>query len=504
MYDLILKNGLIVDGSGSAPYIGDVAIRDGKIAAVGGVITDAKECIDASGLAVTPGFIDSHSHSDGSILRFPQQKEKLEQGITTAVAGQCGSSPAPSTKTGTLRTFGDFFAEASAVPLGCNQIVYVGHGAIRKSVMGNVDAVPTAEQLEQMKALLRDAMEHGALGLSFGLMYNPGCYSKTDELVELAKVVAEYDGIISSHIRNEGDFVEEALEEFLHVLRQAKVRGVYSHHKACGKRNHGKVHKTMAMLEKAREEGIAVWCDAYPYIASSTSLAASFVDKAYRSGKPEEMVAALSDPEIRKQLIGAIHDRWGEDLSWVLVTNCPGVSEYNGYDVGQIAQMRGTTHADAALDLVRLSPQKNSGCFFSMSEEDMKFVLAHPVTMVCTDSGVSSGLNICHPRLRGSFPRALGRYAREAGITSLEEMIRKMTSLPASVYRIAGKGLLKIGMDADICVFDPKTIRDNAEFMKPLLPNAGLSYVFVGGKLAVRDGEVTGEHAGRLLPATKG
>ena len=504
MYDLIIRNGLVVDGSGSAPYIGDVAIRDGKIAAVGGVITDAKECIDASGLAVTPGFIDSHSHSDGSMLRFPQQKEKLEQGITTAVAGQCGSSPAPSTKTGTLRTFGDFFAEASAVPLGCNQIVYVGHGAIRKSVMGNVDAVPTAEQLEQMKALLRDAMEHGALGLSFGLMYNPGCYSKTDELVELAKVVAEYDGIISSHIRNEGDFVEEALEEFLHVLRQAKVRGVYSHHKACGKRNHGKVHKTMAMLEKAREEGIAVWCDAYPYIASSTSLAASFVDKIYRAGKPEDMAAALADPVIRQQQLRAIGERWGDDLSWVLVTNCPKASEYNGYDLGQIAKMRGTTHAEAALDLVQLSPEKNSGCFFSVAHEDMKFVLSHPLTMICTDSGVSSGLRMFHPRLRGSFPRALGKYVREEGIVSLEEMIRKMTSLPASVYRLANKGVLRVGADADICVFDPKIIRDTAEFMKPSLPNVGLSYVFVGGKLAVRDGEVTGEHAGRLLPATKG
>ena len=501
MYDLILKNGLIVDGTGNAPYIGNVAVKDGKIAAVGGVIDDAKECIDATGLAITPGFIDSHSHSDGGLFRFPQQKEKLEQGITTAVAGQCGTSPAPSMKTGQLYSFGDYMTDVSALELGCNQIVYVGHGSIRRAVMGNVDAEPTAEQMEQMKALLRDAMEHGALGLSFGLMYSPGCFSKTDELIELAKVVAEYDGIVSSHIRNEGDFVEEALAEFLQVLRESKARGVYSHHKACGKKNHGKVRNTMAMLERAREEGIAVWCDAYPYIASSTTLAAAFVDKTYRSGTTEDMAAALSDPEIRAKQINAIHNRWGEDLSWVLVTNCAKVPEYNGYDIGQIAKMRGTSHAEAALDVIRLSPQKNSGCFFSMSEEDMKFVLGHPLTMVCTDSGVSSGLSICHPRLRGSFPRALGRYVREAGIVPLEEMIRKMTALPASVYRIAGKGLLKVGMDADICVIDPKTIFDNAEFMNPMLPNDGLSYVFVGGKLAVRDGQVTGELAGRMIRA---
>lgn len=501
MYDLILKNGLIVDGSGEIPYVGDVAIEDGRIVGVGGKMSGAKECIDVSGLAVTPGFIDSHSHSDGSLLRFPGQKEKLEQGITTAVAGQCGSSPAPKMVGGQLRSFGQFFHEVSAKPIGCNQAVYVGHGTIRRAVMGNVDAAPNAEQLEQMKALLREAMDNGALGLSFGLMYNPGCYSKTDELVELAKVVAEYDGIVSSHIRNEGDFVEEALEEFLHILREAKVRGVYSHHKACGKKNHGKVHKTMAMLERARDEGVAVWCDAYPYIASSTSLAAAFVEKAHREGSPEDLAAALSDTDIRAAQIAFIHKRYGEDLSWVLVTNCAKAPEYNGYDLGRIAAMRGTTHAEAALDLVQLSPQKNAACFFSMSHEDMKFVLAHPITMICTDSGVSSALKNFHPRLRGSFPRVLGRYVREEQLLPLEEMIRKMTSLPASVYRLAGKGCLRVGADADICVFDPKTICDTADFMQPALPNVGLSYVFVGGKLAVRDGAVTSECAGQMLCA---
>lgn len=504
MYDYIIRNGLVIDGSGATPFCADVAIKDGKIAFVGHIADTDGVAFDATGLAVTPGFIDSHSHSDGTLLRFPGQKEKLEQGITTAVAGQCGTSPAPKKVDGQLRSFGDFFQETSAMALGCNHIAYVGHGAIRRAVMGNVDAEPTAQQMEQMKALLRDAMEHGAIGLSFGLMYNPGCYSKTEELVELAKVVAEYDGVVSSHIRNEGDFVEEALEEFLHILREAKVRGVYSHHKACGKKNHGKVYKTMAMLERAREEGVAVWCDAYPYIASSTSLSASFVDKCYREGTPADMSAALSDPGIREKLIASIHDRFGEDLSWVLVTNCTGAPQYNGYDLGEIAAMRGTSHAEAALDLVRLSPEKNSGCFFSMSHDDMKFVLAHPITMVCTDSGVSTGQKMFHPRLRGSFPRALGRYAREEGIVTLQEMVRKMTSLPASVYRLSGKGLLREGMDADICVFDPEIIRDTAEYMTPSLPNEGLAYVFVGGKLAVRDGAVTGERAGRMLQPVSG
>ena len=501
MYDLIIRGGTVIDGTGAQPYPAELAVRDGKIAAIGCGLSGAKQVIDATGLVVTPGFIDSHSHSDGSLLRFPQQKEKLEQGITTAVAGQCGSSPAPSVKAGELHTFGEFIAEASAIPLGCNQTVYVGHGAIRKAVMGNVNADPTPEQLAQMKALLSEAMEHGALGLSFGLMYNPGCYSKTEELIALAKVVAQYDGVISAHIRNESDFVEEALEEFLFVLRQAKVRGVYSHHKACGKRNHGKVRKTMAMLERAREEGVAVWCDAYPYIASSTSLSASFVDKIYRTGKPGDMAAAVADPVIREKLLQATGQRWGDDLSWVLVTNCPGAAEYNGFDLGQIAKLRGTTHAEAALDLVQLSPEKNSACFFSMDHEDMQFVLSHPLTMICTDSGVSSGAKMFHPRLRGSFPRALGKYVREEGIVSLQEMIRKMTSLPASVYRLSGKGVLMVGADADICVFDPDIICDTAQFLKPALPNVGLSYVFVGGKLAVRDGEVTGALAGRMLRA---
>jgi len=503
MFDLILKNGMIVDGSGDAPFVGDVALKDGKIAAVGGSLTGAKECIDVSGLAVTPGFIDSHSHSDNAILAFPALKEKLEQGITTAVGGQCGSSPVPSNKGGALKTFGEFFAQASEKALGCSHLVYVGHGSIRRVVMGNVDAAPTPQQLEEMKSLVREAMEHGALGLSFGLMYNPGCYSKTDELIALAKVVAEYDGVLSAHIRNEGDFVEEALEEFLQVLRVSGVRGVYSHHKACGKKNHGKVHKTMAMLEKAREEGIKVWCDVYPYTASSTSLSASFVDKTYRAGKPEDMALALSDPAIRDSLIKAMHEKWGEDYSWVLVTNCAAVPEYNGHTIAEIAAMRTATHAEAALDVVRLSPAKNSGCFFSMSHEDMKFVLGHPLTMVCTDSSVAKKLSTFHPRLRGSFPRALGRYVREEKVVTLQEMVRKMTSLPASVYRIAGKGLLRKGMDGDICVFDPATICDTADYMNPSLPNVGLAYVFVGGKTAVRDGTATGVLAGRLLRAER-
>ena len=504
MYDLIIQNAMVIDGTGAEPFPADIAVQKGKIACIAPGLTGAKQVIDARGLVATPGFIDSHSHSDGKILSAPAQREKLEQGITTAVGGQCGSSPAPSKKEGDLVTFGQFFQRGSQLSLGCNHVVFVGHGAIRRAVMGNANEQPTPEQLEQMQALLRDAMEHGALGLSFGLIYNPGCYSKTEELVALARVVAEYDGMVSAHIRNEGDYVEEALEEFLRVLREAKVRGVYSHHKSCGKKNHGKVHTTMAMLEQAREEGVDVWCDAYPYTATSTSLTAAFVDKVYRTGKAEDMAAAVSDRQIREKLIASIHERWGDDLSWVLVTNCAGAPEYNGYDVGKIAAMRGTTHAEAALDLVRISPQKNAACFFSIAEEDMKFVIAHPLTMVCTDSGVAPVLKTFHPRLRGSFPRVLGRLVREEGVTSLPEMVRKMTSLPASVYGIAGKGILREGMDADICVFDAKTIRDTADYLNPTLPNVGLNYVFVGGVLAAQDGVATGDLAGRLLRAKEG
>lgn len=501
MYDLILKNGLILDGSGNAPFVGDVALKDGKIAAVGGSLPDAEEILDVSGLAVTPGFIDSHSHSDGALLKFPAMKEKLEQGITTCVGGQCGSSQAPKAVDGKIYTMGQFMQDTENSTFGCNHLLYVGHGTIRRAVMGNTNAQPTEAQLEEMKALVRDAMEHGALGLSYGLMYNPGCYSDTQELVELAKVVAEYDGVVSAHIRNEGDTVEEAFAEFLHVLRESGVRGIYSHHKACGKANHGKVHRTMAMLEQAVAEGVQVWSDAYPYIASSTSVISSFVDKKYRAGSPEDVVAALHDPAIRESQLKAIEGQWGNDLSWVLLTNCRKAPQFNGLTIGQVAELRGTTHAEAALDIVCMSPEKNSGCFFSMSEEDMCFVLAHERTMICTDSSVAGLLTIFHPRMRGSFPRVLGRYVRKKGLVTIQEMIRKMTSLPASVYRIPHKGRLEVGFDADICVFDPETICDTAEYTQPTLPNVGIQYVFVNGKLAVRDGAVTGTQVGRVLKA---
>lgn len=502
MFDLVIRGGTIIDGTGAEPYRADLAIKDGKIAAIGPALSGAKE-INALGLVVSPGFIDSHSHSDNALFSYPGVKEKLEQGITTCIAGQCGTSATPSVDGEGLHRPNEYYRKLDGLAFGTHHALYVGHGAIRRAVMGNENAAPTDIQLEQMKMLLREAMENGALGLSFGLMYNPGCYSETEELVELAKVVAEYDGVISAHIRNEGDLVEEALEEFLHVLRVSGVRGVYSHHKSCGKANHGKVHKTMAMLEKAVQEGIPIWCDVYPYTASSTSLSASFVDKVHRAGTPEDMSRALEDPEVRSRLLEGIRAKWGDDLSGVLVTNCGALPEYNGMTVAQIAALRGEPDGETALELVRLSPKKNSACFFSMAQEDMEFVLSHPRTMVCTDSSVAKNLTTFHPRLRGSFPRALGVYAREKKLVSLSEMIRKMTSLPASVYRLTGKGVLREGYDADICVFDPEKICATSDYHHPKAPNEGLSFVFVEGKLAARDGEATGICAGRFLHGKK-
>ena len=274
-YDLVVKNGRIIDGTGSPAYLADVAVKDGKIVRIGRGIESGEQEIDASGLVVTPGFIDSHSHSDSSVLTYPDQIEKIEQGITTSIGGQCGSSPAPldrdvsldsteqigeyGRKVEILRTMGTFLETAKNVPQGSNIAILVGHRALRKAVMGMENRAPSTEELEKMKAFLREGIEHGALGVSFGLIYPPSCYAETDELIALAKVVGEYHGLVVAHIRNEGSTLIQAVEEFIRVIRESGTRGVISHHKSSIKENWGKVKHTLRMIDEANEEGVEVY-----------------------------------------------------------------------------------------------------------------------------------------------------------------------------------------------------------------------------------------------------
>ena len=513
MYDLIIKNGKIIDGTGEQPYFADLAIKDGKIAHIAQNITGGKETIDATGLTVTPGFIDSHSHSDFSIFDFPDQVEKIEQGITTSIGGQCGLSIAPVSidhiayevasfgkSTEVYKTMGTFLDTARDVPLGSNLATFVGHAALRNAVIGPYNRAPSKDELEKMGTLLREGIAHGALGVSFGLIYPPSCYAQTDELIYLATVAAECGGMIAAHIRDEGDKLIEACEEFLNVIKASGARGVFSHHKAMDKANWGNVNITLGMIDQAIGEGCDIYCDVYPYTACHTSVSSKFIPKEYHSGGDLAIVKNLTDMETREKIKKENIEIFGtDDLSWVLITHCPPYPEYEGLRLNEIAKIHGKDVYDTIFDMLIQSPSGCGACFFLMCEEDVETVLSHPKAMICTDSDVRCSSEFYHPRLRGSFPRALGRYVRERGVVALPEMIRKMTSLPAAVYGLRTKGVLKEGFDADICIFDADKIIDRADYTSCHERAEGLNFVLVGGKVVVENAVFNGIRAGKVL-----
>ena len=493
MYDILIQNGRIVDGTGSPPMAAEVAVLDGKIVKIARKLTGAaKLTIDATGKVITPGFIDSHSHSDKQFFTCPAQTDKVEQGITTSIAGQCGGSVCG-------KDAAEFLDAARGAKLGANMALLIGHSTLRRAVMGTENRAPTQAELDSMKAMLRAAMEHGALGVSFGLIYAPGCFADTEELMEIARVAGEYQGIAAIHLRSESTELVRSLAEFITVVRRSGVRGVVSHHKAAGLReNWGKVHNTLSMIEAANREGLEIYMDVYPYIAASTNFSSVVIPQAWRAGGLETILKNLDDPEAVAAARKAYYAKY-PDLDWVMVTACPGAPEYSGLRVGQIAQLRGEDEFTAALAVVRLSQDKASACFFSMCEADVETVIADPRSMICTDSGIVLRGNNFHPRVRGSFPRALAKYVRERGVVTLQEMIRKMTAMPAAVYGLTSKGLVREGFDADLCIFDPETIEDRATFTSPALRCRGLSHVIVGGQLAAIDAVATGNLGGTML-----
>lgn len=514
MYDYIIQNGFLIDGTGAKPQRADLAVKDGKIARIAERIEAEGKVIDASGLCVTPGFIDSHSHSDSAMLLYPDQIEKVEQGITTAIAGQCGSTQAPIAKEKAdsdkeiagfgkerdiLRTMGSLLDAAKNVPQGSNIAVFVGHGALRKAVCGPDNRVSTPEELEKMQGLLIEGMEHGAMGISFGLFYPPSSYAAMDELVTLARTAHAHGGMVAAHIRDERDQLIEATAEYIEILRRSGARGVLSHHKAGGRENWGKVEKTLRMIDEAVEEGIDIYCDVYPYTASHTKLSSRLIPKELHDRGAKGLAERLQDERIRAQIKAWGRSQWGDDLSWILVSSCEAYPQYVGKRLDEIAKIHGTDAYDAAMDMIRDSENVCDACYFMMCEEDVQRVMRYPRTMICTDASVAGEEKAYHPRLRGTFPRALGRYVREEKLVSLEEMIRKMTGLPARVYGLHTKGRLAEGYDADICIFDPDTIIDCAEYSACHERAKGLAYVFVGGEIAAKNAVYTGVRRGKVL-----
>lgn len=503
MYELVIKNGTVCDGTGGEVYVADVAIRDGRLCRIGRDLKGLRE-IDAAGLVVSPGFIDSHSHSDKELLTVPAMTQKAEQGITTCVAGLCGSTVAPvsphSGKYADYRDMTVYLDRAGQVPQGVNTACFSGHLALRRAVMGSEDRRPTAREQRQMEDLLRRELEGGTLGISFGMVYAPGCFADQAELEGLCAVARSYDGVAAFHIRDEGDRLIEATGEMLAITRETGVRTVLSHHKAMGKANWGKVRQTLDMLDAANREGMDIYCDLYPYTASATTLASRFLPKAYFDGGFEAAVERLKDPANRQAVRAWNVERYGQRLDWVLVTSCRAYPQYVGKYMDAVARLHGKDAYETVFDMICDGSDRCGACFFLMSEEDVVTVLKHPRAMIGTDSSVTKNLNATfHPRMLGTFPRVLGRYVRQQGAVPLPEMIRKMTGLPAAVYGLERKGLLKEGYDADICVFDPETVLDRADYVQCHRKNQGLRYVFVNGVLAVEDNLQTDARAGRIL-----
>jgi len=533
-YDLIIRGGKVVDGAGNPWYRGDVAVADGRIAAVGRLDADADRVIDASDLVVAPGFVDAHSHSDSNTLIYPQMESTVMQGITTVVAGQCGSSIAPVNPDLrevlereaaawlpegvefkiTWTTFDEYLREEEKSGLGANIAHLVGHGAVRVAGMGFDARDPTDEELERMRGLVAEAMEAGAFGLSTGLIYPPGVYARTEEIIELAKVVARYGGIYDSHIRGEGRNLLKALEEAITIGEKAGLPVEISHHKASNREVWGKSVETLRMMDEARGRGVDITCDQYPYRAGATSLV-TLLPPWVHAGGTERLLERLRDPELRKRIRREIEEgvpgweNFAGDLGWKNIYVTSVKTEANkpveGKNLSEIREMRGDPDEFTSLYKLLLEEEGAAGMIiFSMNEDDVRRIMRSPLHMVGTDASSCAPTGITshgkpHPRHYGTYPRILGRYVREYGILRLEEAIRKMTSLPAQRFGLLDRGLLRPGMRADIAVFNPDTIIDKATYQDPHLFPEGIEYVIVNGVITVDTGKYTGALAGKTL-----
>jgi len=498
-YDILIQNGSIVDGTGKPAYAADVAIVGDEIVKIGDLETsDASRLIDASGMVVSPGFIDLHNHADRNIMDNPGMENYLYQGVTTILAGNCGSSPVH------LDTY---FQSINETGIALNLGLLIGHNSVRAEVMGNGNRVPTEQEQSQMATLVKAAMDSGAFGMSTGLIYLPGTYSETDEVVSLARVVARENGIYASHIRNEFELIIEAIEEAINIGRQADIPVHISHYKVADNTMWGDSIITLGLVEAARAEGLDVSVDQYPYTAGSTGLANVFPTWA-RAGTREDFQARLDDPETRarikadtiRKLNGA---RAAGDLSRITIASFSNHPEYSGKTLAEVTRMNGrepTIENGAEVAMEILYDGEGSAIYFMMVEEDVQRIMLAPFTSIASDgSAVPYGENIPHLRNYGTFPRVLGKYVREDGILTLEQAIHKMTAQPANRIKLTNRGVLEEGMVADINIFDPDTVKDNDDWAQPHQYATGFSYVIVGGTPVIDNGTRTNTFPGRVL-----
>lgn len=494
-YDIILRNGQIIDGTGTPAYQGDVAINNGRIAAVGHVDGTAKREIDVAGSVIAPGFIDVHTHAE-DIEQLPLGENFLRMGVTTLVLGNCGSSKL---------NLGNFFRDMERETFSPNIASLVGHGTIRKKAMGgSFDRPPSAVELAKMKAYVAKAMDDGAVGLSTGLIYLPGTFAKTDEIVEVAKVAGARGGIYASHMRDEASHIDDSLSEVFRIAREAHMRAEVSHIKLSGPANWHRADDVLKEIESARAEGLQITQDEYAYTASSTSLSQLIPEGAREGGRFGERIA---DPkqkaEIISQMRAMLKRRGAKDYSYAVIASFKSDKSLNGKNVPEAAKTkRGSDSLEDQMELV-FDVEKHGGAsavFHGMCEEDLQTFMRQTNTMIAADSGVRKfGESVPHPRGYGNNARVLGRYVRELKVLSLEDAVRKMTSLPASTFQLKDRGLLKVGACADIAVFDPATVKDNAKFDDPHHYATGYKLVLVNGAITVENDKHTGARHGQVL-----
>jgi N-acyl-D-amino-acid deacylase len=496
-YDVIIRNGKIIDGTGNSWYYGDVAVKGGKIMAIGKLPNaTATKVVDAKGLIVAPGFIDVHAHIENGVFERPTADNYIYDGVTTVVTGNCGGSADDLKK---------FFWRLDSMKTSINVASLVGHNTVRGLAMGLDNRFATPEEQKKMEELVAQAMKDGAVGLSTGLIYLPGMYSNTEEVIGLAKIAASYNGIYASHIRNEENGVLDAINEAINIGKAANIPVEVSHFKVSGPANWGRSRETLSLIEKARKEGYDVTIDQYPYTASSTNLGIRLPDWTLAGGQ-DSLKKRIADPVLHKQIIKEMLELQKKykykDYSYAYVAMYRADTTLNGKNISEINKLKGRKakpkeEAETILDMMVAGGAQM--VYHSMNEDDVRFFIKYPFNMVGADGGVSNGKGFPHPRTYGTNARVLGKYVREEKLISLEEAIRRMTSLAAQKFQLKDRGLLKEGYAADIVIFNENEVNDKATFEQPHQFSVGFKYVLVNGQLEIEEGKHNGTKSGTPL-----
>lgn len=496
--DVIIRNVRVVDGSGNSWYRADIAVRGDRIAAIGNLkLWHGLKEIDGKGQIAAPGFIDVHTHIEGDEAENPMATNFIMDGVTSVITGNCGSSKTDIEK---------YYTWLDSLKVSVNVGTLLGQNDIRKAVMGRANRLATEAELLRMDSIVHKAMEDGALGMSTGLIYIPGSYTPTEEIVRLAKIVATYGGIYATHMRNEGDSVTAAIQEALHIGREAGIPVEISHFKVSGQQNWGRSKETLALVEAARREGLDVTIDQYPYTASSTSMSTLFPDWALADGQ-DSINSRLLNPVLRDSIKNSMKKslarRGLKHWSYAVVAYYSADTTYNGKsieDINKWLKRPNTTEAEAELICMMMEKGGAGMVFHGMSEDDVKYFMQYPFNMFASDASIRIfGRGAPHPRGYGTNARVLGRYVREQKVMPLEEAIRRMTSLPAQRFGLNDRGLLREGMAADIVIFDENKVTDQSTFEKPHQYSSGFEWVLVNGQVTVERGTHNGTRNGAIL-----